>query len=71
MGWHRLAGGSRVAWPLCLHPCCYKWGWLQSGAEGEQIPPPSTRLEPLGLDIPSCAPVPGGQCGSPWHSPKR
>lgn len=52
MGWHRVVGGRRVAWPLCLHPCCYKWGGLQREAEGEQIPPPSTRLEHLGLGIP-------------------
>lgn len=71
MGWHRVAGGSRVAWLLCLHPCCYKWGQLQSEAEGEQIPPPSTMLEPLGQGILSCAPAPRGTVWQPLAQPQE
>lgn len=69
MGWHRVVGGRRVAWPLCLHPCCCKWGGLQREAVGEQIPPPSTRLEYLGLGIPRVPQHLGGRCGSPGTAP--
>uniref|UniRef100_A0A8D2MHB9 Chloride voltage-gated channel 2 n=1 Tax=Zonotrichia albicollis TaxID=44394 RepID=A0A8D2MHB9_ZONAL len=48
----------------------YKWGGLQREAEGEQIPPPSTRLEHLGLGIPPSlchlrVPIPGASSLEP------